>query len=150
MYSIIVLLVIILVVSAIIWFLRSQGTRTRRKLRHTHEAREPQDQKASLGGLDKLQSSGMFWGVEIGQPGCEAAHKLLGQQYSFAEAPELPLEGCTSAMCTCLFKGVRECRSRHRRKQDDRRGEVRYDKGKSDRRSPKNRRRSDSWNDHNY
>ena len=154
MASIIVLLIIIIVVVALLWMLRSQRTRvrSRRKLRNEHVERKLQGSAAAArpGGIDKLQASGMFWGVEIGQPGCEAAHVLLGRQFTFAEAPELPLEGCSSAMCTCQFKGLKERRVEPRRKQEDRREEVRFDKGKTDRRSPKNRRRSDSWNDHSY
>lgn len=154
MASIIVLIIIIIVVAALLWLLRSQRTRvrSRRQLRTEHAARKLQDSTAAArpGGIDKLQASGMFWGVEIGQPGCEAAHALLGRQFTFSEAPELPLDGCSSAMCTCQFKGLKERRVEPRRKNQDRRGEVRFDKGKTDRRSPKNRRRSDSWNDHSY
>ena len=154
MASVIVLLIIIVIVGALFWLLRSQRTRghSRRQLRSEQAARKSQGQAAPSkpGGLDKLQASGLFWGVEIGQPGCEAAHKLLGRQYPFDEAPQLPLEGCSSAMCTCQFKGLRERRSEHRRQQGERRGEIRFEEGKTDRRSPKNRRRSDSWNDHSY
>ena len=154
MASIVVLLIIFFVVVAIFWLLRSQRTsvRSRRQLRSEYATRKPPDQTAaaSPGGLDKLQASGMFWGVEIGQPGCEAAHKLLGEQYTFADAPQLPLKGCSSATCTCQFKGLRERRTQRRRKNSERRNEIRFDKGEADRRKPKNRRRSDSWNDHSY
>jgi len=154
MASIIVLFIIIIVIAAIIWLLRSQRTRvrSRRQLRNEHASRKSQGQASAAkpGGLDKLQASGIFWGVEIGQPGCEAAHELLGRQFTFAEAPQLPLEGCSSSVCTCQFKGLKERRTQARRKNTDRRNEVRFDKGKSERRSPKNRRRSDSWNDHSY
>jgi hypothetical protein len=148
MASIIVLLIIIIVVVALLWLMRSRRTpaRSRRRLR------KAQGQTAATrpGGIDKLKASGLFWGVEIGQPGCEAAQQLTGKQFTFADAPELPLPGCSLPMCTCQFSGLRENRSRHRRKQDDRRNEIRFDKDKPDRRSPKNRRRGDSWNDHTY
>lgn len=152
MTSLIVLLLIIVVVVAIFWFMRHQGTRGHRQRRGRHAAHKLPGQAApvSPGGLDKLQASGMFWGVEIGQPGCEAAHELLGRKYPFAEAPELPLAGCSSAICTCQFKGLKERRSQHRRTHIDRRSEIRFEEGKTEQRSPKDRRRSDSWNDHSY
>ena len=90
----------------------------------------------------------MFWGVEMGQPGCEAAMALLDREFTFEEAPRLPLEGCTSAMCTCQFKGLKNRRTQRRRKLEDRRVEVRFEKDKPDRRSRKDRRRSDRWDDH--
>jgi len=105
---------------------------------------------AQPGGLEKLRNNPMFWGVEMGQPGCEAAMALLDKQYTFDEAPQLPLDGCSSAMCTCQFKGLKNRRTQHRRKRKERRVEVRFDKDKPDRRSRKNRRRSDSWNDHTH
>jgi hypothetical protein len=154
MASIIVLFIIIVVGVGVFWLMRRQGTRvrSRRLLRGKHAAHKSPDQAAPSrpGGLDKLQATGMFWGVEIGQPGCEAARELLGRQYPFAEAPKLPLEGCSSAVCTCQFKGLKERRTQHRRTHDDRRNEVRFEEGKTERRSPKNRRRGDSWNDHSY
>lgn len=154
MASIIVLLIIIVVGIAIIWLLRGQGSRVRKRseLRSVSAARKSESQTAAAnpGGLDKLRASGMFWGVEIGQPGCEAAQELLGRQFTFADAPELPLAGCDRAMCTCQFKGLMERRKEPRRKHEDRRTDVRFEEGKTDRRSPKNRRRSDSWNDHSY
>jgi len=155
MASIVVLLIIIIIVVAgLLWVMRSQRTRvrSRRQLREEYAARKAQGQAAAArpGGLDKLQASGMFWGVEIAQPGCEAAQQLLGKQFTFATAPELPLKDCSLSVCTCQFTGLRERRNEHRRKHEDRRNEIRFDKDKPERRSPKNRRRSDSWNDHSY
>ena len=154
MASIIVLLIILVVVVALVWLMRGKRTRvrSRRQLRNEHAALKSQGKAAAAkpGGIDKLRESGMFWGVEIGQPGCEAAHELLGRQFTFADAPELPLAGCDRAMCTCQFKGLMERRKEPRRKHEDRRTDVRFEEGKTDRRSPKNRRRSDSWNDHSY
>lgn len=159
MNAIIVLLVIIGLVAAVIWLLRGNKTqgKRRRGARHTHTgsdsaARAP----AKPGGLDKLESNPLFWGVEIGQAGCEAAQALLGQQYTFDEAPQLPLAGCGSAMCTCQFKGLRDHRRSHRRKSGDRRDEIRFgndDSGKdkgADRRTRKERRRGTDWKDHTY
>jgi hypothetical protein len=150
MNAIIVLLVIICLIGGVIWLLRgNKSPRQRRRAR-----RAASDTQASTpskpGGLDKLESNSMFWGVEIGQAGCEAAHALLGQQYTFAEAPQLPLEGCSSAMCTCQFKGLKDHRSQHRRKSGVRRVEVRFDDKDADRRARKERRRGTDWKDHTY
>ena len=154
MASIIVLFIILIVIVALIWLMRGQRTRvrSRKQLRSEHAARKSQDKAAAAkpGGLDKLRESGMFWGVEIGQPGCEAAQALIGRQFTFTDAPELPLEGCNRAICTCQFKGLLERRKEPRRTHEDRRTDIRFDEGKTDRRSPKNRRRSDSWSDHSY
>jgi hypothetical protein len=100
--------------------------------------------------LAKLENNPMFWGVEIGQAGCEAAQALLGRQYTFEEAPELPLADCGSAMCTCQFKGLKDHRTQHRRKRGEQRQEVRFETEKPDRRSRKDRRRGSKWNDRTY
>ena len=153
MKALIVLLVIICLIAGVFWVLRNN-----RKPAHRHKPvrRSAGDTDAvaaapaKLGGLDKLENNPMFWGVEMGQAGCEAAQALLGQQYTFAEAPELPLAACSSAMCTCQFKGLKDHRSEHRRKRGDQRKEVRFDSDKPDRRSRKDRRRGSKWNDRSY
>ena len=152
MNALIVLLVILVLIAAVIWVLRGgksppqRHKPAHRKTGGTAAAAAP----AKLGGLDKLESNSMFWGVEIGQAGCEVAQALLGQQYTFDEAPQLPLEGCSSAMCTCQFKGLKDHRSQHRRKRGELRQEVRFDNENPDRRSRKDRRRGANWKDHTY
>jgi NADH:ubiquinone oxidoreductase subunit 3 (subunit A) len=149
MATVIILLVIVVIVAGLVWMMRGKSSPTRRRTTQLdkYEAMEPAG--ASLGGVDKLKSNPMFWGLEMGQPGCEAAMKILGQQYPFDDVPQLPLPGCDSAMCTCQFKGLTNRRSQQRRKTEDRRKEVRFESGKSpDRRSRKDRRRGDKWNDH--
>jgi len=159
MNAIIVLLVIICLIAAVVWLLRgnkSPAQRRRSARRANADSASPARAPSKPGGLDKLESNKMFWGVEIGQAGCEAAQELLGQQYTFDEAPQLPLTGCSSAMCTCQFKGLKDHRSRHRRKSGERRDEIRFeskevskDKG-ADRRTRKERRRGTDWKDHTY
>ena len=155
MNAIIVLLVIICLIAAVVWLLRgnkSPAQRRRSTRRANADSASPARAASKPGGLDKLESNKMFWGVEIGQAGCEAAQALLGQQYTFKEAPQLPLAGCSSAMCTCQFKGLKDHRSQHRRKSGQRRDEIRFDsKDKSaDRRARKERRRGTDWKDHTY
>jgi hypothetical protein len=153
MNAIIVLLVIICLIAAVIWLLRGNKSpaQSRRSLRHVKtDSDSPVKAPSKPGGLDKLESNSMFWGVEIGQAGCEAAQALLGKQYTFDEVPQLPLAGCSSAMCTCQFKGLKDHRSRHRRKSGERRDEIRFDNKDADRRTRKERRRGTDWKDHTY
>ena len=163
MNAIIVLLVIICLIAAVVWLLRGNkpSGQHRRSARLAKTGGDsPVKAPSKPGGLEKLENNPMFWGVEIGQAGCEAAQALLGQQYTFDEAPQLPLAGCSSAMCTCQFKGLKDHRSRHRRKSGERRDEIRFeskdagkdtgkDKG-ADRRNRKERRRGTDWKDHTY
>ena len=153
MNTLIVLLAIIGLIAGVIWLLQGKKTSTRRRKSapRTNGATDTATATpAKPGGLDKLENNPLFWGVEMSQPGCEAAHALLGRQYTFDEAPQLPLEGCSSAMCTCQFKGLKDHRSQHRRKSGERRMEVRFDNDKPDRRSRKDRRRGSKWNDRSY
>jgi hypothetical protein len=101
--------------------------------------------QGQTGSLARLRENRFFWGVELSQPGCTESRELLGQQFPFAQVPELPLPGCTHRACTCQFKGLRELRVTHRRLQPDRRAEVRFDKTHPDRRMNAGRRRGDRW-----
>ena len=153
MNAIIVLLVIICLIAAVVWLLR--GNRSPAQRRHSARRAKtdsvaPARAPSKPGGLDKLESNKMFSGVEIGQAACEAAQILLGQQYTFDEAPQLPLAGCDSAMCTCQYKGLKDHRGDHRRKRGEQRVEVRFDNKNPDRRSRKDRRRGADWKDHTY
>ena len=151
MATILILLVIAGIVAGLLWMFRGKKPVVRHRaanLQKYDEFDAGDDVRAQLGGLEKLRNNPMFWGVEMGQPGCEAAMALLDRQFTFEEAPRLPLEGCTSAMCTCQFKGLKNRRTQRRRKLEDRRVEVRFEKDKPDRRSRKDRRRSDRWDDH--
>ena len=151
MATILILLVIAGIVAGLLWMFRGKKPGVRHRaanLQKYDEFDAGDDVRAQLGGLEKLRNNPMFWGVEMGQPGCEAAMALLDRQFTFEEAPRLPLEGCTSAMCTCQFKGLKNRRTQRRRKLEDRRVEVRFEKDKPDRRSRKDRRRSDRWDDH--
>jgi hypothetical protein len=155
MARILVLLLIILVIAGLVWALRGQrgGTSLRNRLLGYRNGRGNSSTAATMpgGGIEKLRKNPVFWGVEMGQPGCEAAQALLGQQFTFDEAPQLPLEGCSSASCTCQFKGLKNRRNMVRRQQEDRRAALRFDKDRPpDRRSRKDRRRGNVWTDHDY
>ena len=152
MAKIIVLLLIIVVIVGLVWALRIQGGGTSLRNRLLGRGSQGRATPATRpGGIEKLRNNPLFWGVEMGQPGCEAAQALLGQQFTFDEAPQLPLEGCTSANCTCQFKGLKDRRKLVRRQQEDRRATLRFDKDRPpDRRSRKDRRRGNVWIDHDY
>jgi len=154
MVKIIVLLLIIVVIAGLVWMLRRQsgGTGLRSRLQgRGSSGGSVVAATARPGGLAKLRENPLFWGVEMGQPGCEAAHALLGQQFPFDEAPQLPLKNCNSANCTCQFKGLTDRRRMVRRQQEDRRAALRFDKDRPpDRRSRKDRRRGNVWIDHDY
>jgi hypothetical protein len=152
MARIIVLLLIIVVIAGLVWALRTRGGTAGLKSRLLGRASKRSGSAAvKPGGIEKLRDNPMFWGVEMGQPGCEAAQALLGQQFPFDEAPRLPLEGCNSANCTCQFKGLKDRRKMVRRQQEDRRESLRFDKDRPpDRRSRKDRRRGNVWADHDY
>ena len=153
MIKIIIVLLIIVVIAGLFWMLRreSGGSGLRSKLQRHDSARQGRSAAGTRpGGLEKLRENPMFWGVEMGQPGCEAARELLDKQFTFDEAPQLPLQGCNSANCTCQFKGLKNRRTWARRQQEDRRNSIRFDKDRADRRSRKERRRGNAWADHDY
>ena len=121
--------------------------------RHKHAANRRAahsnvSQHYGTGSLNRLSENKFFWGAELWQPGCTQSYKLLGRQFRFADAPDIPLEGCNRDTCTCRFKGLRERRSRPRRLNPDRRSEVRFSKTHPDRRTRGGRRRDDLWIDH--
>ena len=151
MKAILILLVIVVIIAGLLWMVRGKQSPTRRRVTNLQKYESvdaSEDVNAQLGGLEKLRNNSLFWGIEMGQPGCEAAQAILDKQFTFDEAPQLPLDGCSSAMCTCQFKGLKNMRTQHRRTSEEQRIEVRFEKDKPDRRSHKPRRRSEKWNDH--
>jgi len=150
MDRLLVLAAIVLILVAVFWFVRGRGIKTLGRISHQHRRSKEDEPLAGLSTkarqLAKLRHSKQFWGVEIQQAGCAAAHALDGRQFAFEDAPELPLAGCDAPRCPCQYKGLKEHRSYHRRTQEDRRKEMRYDPAKPDRRSLKDRRRRfDQW-----
>lgn len=61
-----------------------------------------------------------FHAVSIKSPssGCAAARSLEGQRFLSAEAPKLPLPGCTAATCTCRYAHHEDRRQGPRRSSD--------------------------------
>ena len=147
--------VAVLVIGAIIAVaflaLRSNSKHTRTRKHSTGKQKAVPASPARPGGIDKLKNNPDFWGVQIGQAGCQAARDIMDNSYPMDEAPVLPLDGCDAAMCTCIFKGLPNHRKMHRRTHESRRSEHRFEEGKSaDRRSRKDRRRGNNWDDRSY
>jgi hypothetical protein len=75
---------------------------------------------------------------------CEAARGLLGRRFLAAEAPRLPLRGCSMPeACDCKYKHHGDRRGLVRRK-EDLSGLRRRDPGAQERRSLQPRRETDS------
>lgn len=150
MIKIIILLLIVGVLAGLIWLLRGHRNPKRHStLAITSPGPADPDRGSNLKALEleKLRQNKIFWGVEIKQSGCAMARTLAGAEFEFDEAPGLPLEGCTAAMCSCVYIGLKEKRRKQRR-QHDRRGGLRFDPDKPDRRSRKERRRGEKWRGH--
>jgi len=150
MITIIILLLIIGVLAGLVWLLRGQQTPKRRSSPEiTSAGPSNPDRGGNLKALEleKLRQNKLFWGVEIKQAGCEMGRTLAGKEFEFDEAPNLPLEGCTATMCSCVYIGLKEKR-KHQRRQHERRTDLRFEPDKSDRRSHKERRRGEKWRGH--
>ena len=148
MQSLLILLLIVGIVAGLFWLLRVRSPKRRQAGKYSPDSSKGTGKHQSV-GIAKLRENELFWGVSIGQAGCEAASKLIGKQFTFDNAPQLPVEGCSATSCTCIFKGLTNKRTEHRRTHDERRDTVRFDKSSSDRRSRKDR-RSGNWDDHSF
>jgi hypothetical protein len=150
MIKIIILLLIIGVLVGLIWLLRAQRTpKHHATLALTSLGPADPDRSGNPKALEleKLRQNKLFWGVEIKQAGCAMARTLAGEQFEFDKAPGLPLEGCTAAMCSCAYIGLKEKR-KYQRRQHERRINLRFEPDKPDRRSHKERRRGEKWRGH--
>jgi hypothetical protein len=137
-------IVILVLIMAVIVFLVVMARRSNKNM-HTRNApgqSETKQPRAKKEELDQLRMNKQFWGVEIHQPGCSAATKLTGKQFPIDSAPQLPVEGCAATHCTCHYMGLRNRRTTRRRLTHERRDELRFELEKSDRRSPKDRRKT--------
>jgi hypothetical protein len=150
MVTILILLLIIGVLAGLIWLMRNARTPRRHS---TPAVKSSGSAGPAHGGgskaleLEKLRQNKLFWGVEIKQAGCAMGRTLDGIQFEFDDAPTLPMEGCTATMCSCVYIGLKEKR-KHQRRQHERRSSLRFEPGKPDRRSHKERRRGEKWRGH--
>lgn len=144
-----IFLTVLLTIVVVGLIILSRRGRARSHARAT-EIRTPADKTDTATSVARLREKGGFWGVELGQSGCAESDKLLGHQFTFDEAPKLPLHDCNRTSCNCHFKGLRDRRLQPRRISSDRRDEVRFDKTHPDRRRNAGRRRGDMWVGHSY
>lgn len=153
MSKIIVIVLILAVIAALAWLL---GGGSRKLGRHSHRAaatrpaggtHTTRQLPAGASQLETMRESGVFWGVSLQNPGCNAAMELFEKDIPLTEAPELPIQGCDAVQCSCSWKGLTDQRHETRRTQHDRRDSVRFeDKEHTDRRSHKDRRQVDkTW-----
>ena len=153
MSKIIVIVLILAVIAALAWLLsggsRKLGGHSHRgaATRPTGGTRTATRLPAGASQLETMRESGVFWGVSLQNPGCDAAMELFEKNIPLTEAPDLPLQGCDAAQCSCSWKGLTEQRHETRRTHHDRRDSVRFeDQEHTDRRSHKDRRQADkTW-----
>jgi hypothetical protein len=153
MSKIIVIVLILAVIAALAWLLsggsRKLGGHSHRgaATRLTGGTRTATRLPAGASQLETMRESGVFWGVSLQNPGCDAAMELFEKNIPLTEAPDLPLQGCDAAQCSCSWKGLTEQRHETRRTHHDRRDSVRFeDQEHTDRRSHKDRRQADkTW-----
>jgi hypothetical protein len=153
MVTIVTLLIIAIGIVIVVLAVQSRRDRSRPRRPGKKVGNKPAASAATParpGGIEKLKCNALFWGVQMDQPGCEAARAIMDKQFTFEEAPDMPLEGCDSPTCTCLFRGLLDRRKLNRRSGGDRRNEVRFDEKGADRRSRKDRRRGNAWTDRTH
>lgn len=93
-------------------------------------------------GVPKPKTWGKQLVIPTGSMPCENAIELAGKCFPGDKAPSLPLAGCTVATCSCRYEPLPERRvGGERRNTIERRGEIRFDPDKPDRRSGKDRRK---------
>ena len=133
-----------LLVAVIVWFLKTRSGSRQSGTRRGQGA----GKKSVQSTLSELRSSGDYWGLrlEVLDPttACDAVAQYRNKQLLINHAPELPLEGCTSAVCQCRYVGLKERRMAVRRVGEDRREGVRFETDKVDRREG-DRRKTRGW-----
>lgn len=73
---------------------------------------------------------------------CEAVLAIANHRYSVDDAPSLPFAYCKHE-CSCHYLGVKDQRRGQRRKNPERREEIRFEPTKTDRRQKTGRRKGD-------
>lgn len=95
--------------------------------------------------LFKLQKADRFRGVSV-ESHCRASSMLAGREFSFESAPNLPVNGCEAAMCTCRFTGLPNRRTDpDRRTGHDRRRSLRMEDEERRDDRPRRSKDLDSW-----
>lgn len=120
-----------LVLVAVAWFV----------MKSRHAANTP-----ALSGSPRRTPHKPAWGkcltIPAGATACAEAHNIEGECFALGKEPKLPLAGCTHAIqCRCHLEPVDERRSHiEKRSGTERRPTLRFEPGKTDRRSGHDRR----------
>lgn len=137
-YALFALVGVILVLIGLFLF------RTRGKKDVVSEQVEERVRLSPQAQLYKLQKSENLWGVSV-ESHCGASSKLVRQTFTFADAPHLPVSGCTADACICSYIGLPERRLHgERRRGQDRRRALRMEG--DERRAERPRREGDLSN----
>jgi hypothetical protein len=89
-----------------------------------------------------------YWGLRIvagkGKSGCTAARSMRDRILPITSAPSLPLARCGRGNCRCRYAPYPERRHGTRRYSGIRRDSIRFKPAEQERRTPHDRRKSDS------
>jgi hypothetical protein len=105
--------------------------------------RDRNGRKAAAKSPDR--DAGTFHAVSIRfdqRSACDAARKLKKQRFLSAEAPRLPLPGCTARQCACSYRRYADRRAGSRRASETGSFEPLF-RGRDQRTNPKGRRAED-------
>ena len=107
----------------------------------------PAKRKPKLGQETSAKQYGPYQAVSIHaySQGCSAAEAMKGKRFLATETPLLPLEGCASAECHCVYVHHADRRSGNggRRTVRDTEEQLQLLSGQTDRRLSNGRRNSD-------
>lgn len=88
-----------------------------------------------------------LWELHAAATSCEPARTRNGRKYQADDAPALPLPACALTECSCHYVAIKERRTWFRRKGEDRREDLRFEKTKIDRRERDRRKSESGWDD---
>jgi hypothetical protein len=129
----------IIVIGVVAWWL----LRPRKSANHATPAPR-RGSTASPNGKSKVPARRTWGGKLVIPPGanaCPMARKLEGRYYKNGKAPAIPLPGCGLANCQCQLEPQADRRfTKERRSGKERRPQLRFEPGKTDRRAGDDRR----------
>ena len=120
------------------------GKKEKTKTQIETKPHPPLSQKETL---SRLKLSGKYGAVTIARCGCSTASQLVGQYFSFAYVPSLPLQGCSADKCTCEYQGILERRQGSDMRKVVRRSSLRME---DDRRKACRRKEDKSWDKNDF
>ncbi len=122
---------------------------TRRRRKAPQQPPEKPVRLSPQAQLLKLQAMERFRGVRI-ESHCRASARLVGQDFAFETAPQLPLSHCDAPICACRYTGLPERRARsERRSGRDRRNSLRLEAEERRARRPRRKDDVNTWAGYN-